>query len=361
MALLLLAHHVQGHHAIFALTVDHGLRTSSTAEARKVKNWCKAMGVVHHTLKWQHKTVTSGLQAKARDARYNLMTTWCKKHGVNNLLTAHTADDQAETVAMRMKRTSSPASLAGIWPETQWNGIRILRPLLLKRRKALRDYLNACGQKWIEDESNTNETYERVRVRNAKPNIGLAKVASHAQHVVASSKRQAKNWASTNCVMTQSGMLQFAPASLKRLSPIACDEALQKIIKLCGGTATELAKRQELLIWFESQSSPRRTLGRVVFVRTKHIICAAKEAARIDAMPQAVTSNAPVLWDKRFLITAPKGSSVVAKCYVNNMKRNDKIPYFVDQSLPIVQLSNHISIDAVQSLSAHVSATFIKK
>ncbi len=361
MALLRLAHAVHGSVGVVALTVDHGLRKSSAAEALKVKRWCRALGLEHHSLKWHHDTVSTGLQAKARTARYDLMTDWCDKHNIGILLTAHTADDQAETVDMRMKRTSSPASLAGIWPEAKWQGIRILRPLLLKRRSALRKYLHSCGQQWIEDQSNTDEKFERVRIRNGKPNINLAKVATIAQRQVMTAKREAESWAKKNCVIMPSGMLQFDAGTLTSISLIARDEALQKIITLCGGTETELAKRQELLIWFQNQESPRRTLGRVVFAKTKHGICAAKEAARIDARPQSVTSAAPMVWDSRFRITAPKGSSVIAKCYVKHMKRNDKLPFFVDQSLPVVQLPNHVSIDAMQSPSALVTAIFIKK
>ena len=361
MALVRLAHAIHGSNGVVALTVDHGLRKSSAAEARKVKSWCKALGLEHHTLKWQHGKVSTGLQAKARTARYDLMSAWCSKHGMGILLTAHTADDQAETVYMRMKRTSSPASLAGIWPEAEWGGIRILRPLLSKRRAALRTYLHSCGQQWIEDQSNADEKFERVRVRNTKPNINLVKTAAIAQRQVITSRREAESWAAKNCAMTQSGMMKFESGSLTSISLIARDEALLKIIALCGGTETELAKRQDLLIWFQTAGSPRRTLGRCIFVKTKHGICVAKEAARIDARPQEVKSATPMVWDNRFWITAPKGSTVIAKRYVKHMKRNDKLPFFVDQSLPIVQLPNHISIDAVQSPSALVTATFIKK
>lgn len=361
MALLRLAHNFHGSDGIVALTVDHALRKSSATEARQVKSWCKAIGIEHHTLKWQHVKIASGLQAKARAARYDLMTTWCIKQGIANLLTAHTADDQAETVCMRMKRTSSPASLAGIWPEAEWGRIHILRPLLMKRRATLRAYLRLCGQPWIEDPSNHDEKFERVRTRNSKPDINLAKLATLAQTQVIAAKRQAKMWTAKNCVLSPSGMLQFSSASLASLSISAHDEALQTIIARCGGTQTELAKRQDLSLWIIGSGSSRRTLGRVVFAKTKDGICAAKEAARIDASPQVITSTAPLVWDGRFSVTAPKGSTVTAKYYVKHMKRNDKLPFFVDQSLPVVRLANHVFIDAVQSQSAFVTATFIKK
>lgn len=361
LALLRLAYAIHGNKGIVALTVDHALRESSAAEARKVKSWCKTIGIEHHTLKWQHGKISTGLQAKARRARYDLMTAWCQRMGIGKLLTAHTADDQAETVAMRMQRTSSAASLAGIWPEAQWHGIDIVRPLLSKRRAALRNYLRSCSQQWIEDESNADEKFERVRIRNAKPNISLAKEASFAQKLVKAAKHQAEMWADKNLALAESGMIQFEPASFAHLSAAARDQALQKIIYLCAGSETERAKRQELLAWFEQGALSRRTLGRVVFAKTKTGIRAAKEAARIDAEPQTFTSAKPIVWDNRFRITAPKGSKVLAKCHVKHMKRNEKLPFFVDQSLPVVELSNHISIDALQSPSALVSATLIKK
>ena len=359
MALLRLAHAMRKD--FVALTVDHALRKSSAAEARKVKRWCKALGVEHHTLKWRHGKVATGLQAKARNARYDLMTAWCAKHGIKTLLTAHTADDQAETVAMRMKRTSSPASLAGIWPQAEWNSIHIMRPLLSKRRKALRGYLVSNGQEWIEDESNSNEKFERVRIRNAAPNIALASGAVKAQKLVTTAKREAKDWMAKNLMVTEAGMVRFSIPSFAILKDMSRDETLQKIISLCGGAATELAKRRELLNWLAAKDSSRRTLGRVVFAKTKNEICAAREAARIDAKPFPITSGKPVIWDNRFFVSAPKGSTIVAKISVKSMKRNDKFPFFVDQTLPVVRLPNNILVDAIQSPSTHVTATFIKK
>ena len=359
MALLRLAHEQQKD--FVALTVDHALRASSSAEARKVKNWCKSLGIKHHTLKWRHAKVVTGIQAKARTARYDLMTHWCANHGITILLTAHTVEDQAETVAMRMKRTSSPASLAGIWPEANWNGIRILRPLLSKRRAALRNVLRDCEQEWIEDESNFNEKFERVRIRNTSPGITLASEAVKAQKQVIRAKREAQTWKTKNLIVTEVGMARFATASLAPLCDMAQDEVLQDVIATCGGASTELAKRQDLLRWLNQKDSTRRTLGRVLFVKSKTEICAAREAARIDAKPVNVSSGKQVIWDGRFWIKAPKGSTIIAKLYAKDMKRNDKLPYYVDQAQPIVRLPNNILVDAVQSPSPHVTATFIKK
>ncbi len=361
MALLRLALEVHGAAGFVALTVDHALRKSSAAEARKVKAWCKVLGIEHHILNWRHSGINSGLQAKARKARYDMMTKWCVTHGVAQLLTAHTADDQAETVAMRMKRTSSAKSLAGIWPQTEWNGVRVLRPLLSKRRAALRGYLVAVDQQWIEDESNSNEKYERVRIRNSAPLIALAAQATHSQKQIEKAQQQAEAWIARELMVSQAGMLTFAISTFAKLGELSGDDVLQKIIHLCGGTPPELAKRKALLTWMSADESPKRTLGGVTFEKHQGTIRAAREAARIAAAPIKTISSQPVIWDNRFKVCAPKGSTILAKARLKSMKRNDEIPHFVDQSLPVVMLPGKIAIDALASPSPLVTATFIKK
>src|SRR5262245_41139441 len=84
------------------LTVDHGLRSESSAEARSVLAWAAALDLDGHCLRWGAGKPRSGIQAVARDARYRLMRQWCDDHGFGPIVTAHTLDDQAETVVMRL-------------------------------------------------------------------------------------------------------------------------------------------------------------------------------------------------------------------------------------------------------------------
>ena len=110
------------------LTVDHRLRAASAAEARQVGQWAAALGLSHHILEWAGEPKPkTGIQAAARAARYGLMAAWCRANGAELLLTGHTLDDQAETVAMRMARTASPDSLAGIRPLGDWQGLPLVR------------------------------------------------------------------------------------------------------------------------------------------------------------------------------------------------------------------------------------------
>lgn len=167
MALLLLADEwarANGGRAI-ALTVDHGLRKESAAEARQVGKWCKARGIEHHILRWKTKKPRSAIQAKAREARYALLTGWCRKNKILHLLTAHHLNDQAETLLLRLSRGSFIEGLAAIPAVSTRGGVRLLRPLLGVPKASLASLLAAKRQPWIEDPSNLNRRYARNAIR----------------------------------------------------------------------------------------------------------------------------------------------------------------------------------------------------
>ena len=147
------------------LTVDHGLRAEAAEEARQVKALAPRLGFAHETLHWGGDKPTSGIQAAARDARYDLMTGWCREHGVPHLLVAHTLDDQAETFLLRLARGSGVDGLAAMMPVTGVQGVQLVRPLLGVRKARLEATLRAAGFSWVEDPSNRNDQFARVRMR----------------------------------------------------------------------------------------------------------------------------------------------------------------------------------------------------
>jgi tRNA(Ile)-lysidine synthase len=164
---LLLADWVRGHGGqLHVLSVDHGLRAESAAECSRAAAMFAAIpNCSAHVLRWEGRKPTHGLQAEARRARYALLGDWCRAHGVLHLAIGHTADDQAETVAMRHAHGSGPVGLAGMAAVRPEDGVRLLRPLLSVSRGKIRDWLRARGQDWIEDPSNEQPRFERVRVR----------------------------------------------------------------------------------------------------------------------------------------------------------------------------------------------------
>ena len=115
--------------------------------------------------------VSSGIEAAARELRYSFFRQLAREAGVTKIATAHTLDDQAETVLMRMIRGSGVRGLGGIHPrivvedeDGEFSG-EILRPLLAIRRRELEQYLNDIGQTWREDSSNAEDRFTRNRVR----------------------------------------------------------------------------------------------------------------------------------------------------------------------------------------------------
>lgn len=168
LALLLLAHAALPGR-VRAATVDHGLRAESAAEAAAVARLCEALGVPHHTLPARVERAGEGLQAAARAARYAALAGWMAAEGLGVLLTAHHADDQAETLLMRLNRGSGVAGLAGVRAARpvpgSGGGLRLCRPLLGWRRSELEAVVAAAGIEPARDPSNRDEAFDRARLR----------------------------------------------------------------------------------------------------------------------------------------------------------------------------------------------------
>lgn len=157
---------------IIALTVNHNLRVEAQQEAAQVAEFCAKIGVEHHILRWEHLQLpTSKIQESARDARYALMTEFCDKNHIKHLLTAHHLGDQIETFFFRLARGSGLNGLACMQPQSQKNGINLLRPLLSFPKSRLIATLKQRNQDWIEDPSNQNTNYTRVRIRQQLQDI----------------------------------------------------------------------------------------------------------------------------------------------------------------------------------------------
>ncbi|PHP66143.1 tRNA lysidine(34) synthetase TilS [Zhengella mangrovi] len=152
---------------LLALTVDHRLRPEAAGEARQVADHCARLGIRHRTLAWSGPKPVSGLMEAARLARYRLLADAAAGAGCAAVLTGHTRDDQIETLSMRAGRGAG-RGLAGMAPATLYGGrIWFLRPLMAWRRQALRHELADRGLGWLEDPSNADPRYERVRVRGS--------------------------------------------------------------------------------------------------------------------------------------------------------------------------------------------------
>ncbi|MBE3639999.1 tRNA lysidine(34) synthetase TilS [Mangrovicoccus algicola] len=147
------------------VTVDHGLRPEAAAEAAGVARAAAALDLPHETLRWTGWDGSGNLQDAARRARQSLIGDWARRAGIAAVCLGHTMDDQAETVLMRLARGSGVDGLSGMSERRQALGILWLRPLLGLRRAALRDWLAAQGIGWVDDPSNADPRFDRVRAR----------------------------------------------------------------------------------------------------------------------------------------------------------------------------------------------------
>jgi tRNA(Ile)-lysidine synthase len=191
---------------VAAATVDHGLRAESAGEAAMVAAVCADQGIPHETLPM---VVPPGnLQSEARSGRYAALGEWMARGGHGALATAHHADDQAETLLLRLNRASGVAGLAGVRSRGRVPGttLALLRPLLGWRRAELADVVGAAGIKPALDPSNDDPKYDRARLRAALAGadwLDIPAIAASAAHLAEADA--ALDWATARewreCVM----------------------------------------------------------------------------------------------------------------------------------------------------------------
>ena len=157
---------------LVAVTVDHGLRPEARREAVAVKRFAATLGVPHRTLRWTGRKPSTGLQEAARLARYRLLAEAARKAGAQHVLTAHTLDDQAETVLIRLTRgsgISGLAAMARVAPLPGEGGLALVRPLLEVPKARLLATLHKAGVAYADDPSNRDPRFTRARIRAAMP------------------------------------------------------------------------------------------------------------------------------------------------------------------------------------------------
>jgi tRNA(Ile)-lysidine synthase len=170
-ALLVLAVRWRAAHApaleVKVATVDHALRQDSRAEAEQVALLCQRFDLPHQTLTWDGAKPETGIEESAREARRGLLASHARSLSAGHIVTAHTLDDQAETVLMRLAAGSGPAGLVGIRPEEKRDGLVWLRPFLAVPKQRLVLTLQRNGIAWSEDPMNRDPRFQRPRLRQA--------------------------------------------------------------------------------------------------------------------------------------------------------------------------------------------------
>ena len=321
---------------ICALIVDHGLRSGSGREAEQARDWCSGVGLEAKILTWRGEKPSSGVQAAARNARYALLARAANEGGYGSILTAHSADDQAETVAMRRARSINEAGLVGMKDAIfiaagAGEPVKLLRPLLSFTREQTTATVMHYGQDYIDDPSNEDVTFERIRMRKkisaAQPGssdcrLTLLNIAKTAGEGMASRRKEDEaifkslggtftQWGGVFLSLTQleSAGTSALPAALTvrlvravsgadhapslKAGEAAAKGALEAGTAVLGGT---LIKRVRDRLWFVRE--PGAILGRTNIPAPE---------------PVKVPAGASILWDGRFIITAGDGAPLTVK------------------------------------------------
>ncbi|WP_289079362.1 tRNA lysidine(34) synthetase TilS [uncultured Thalassospira sp.] len=316
MALALLTHEwcqARGG-AILAITVDHGLRADSAQEAQWVGDQLSEHGIEHVILRWQGTKPSRAVQEQARRARYDLMDQLLADRGILHLLVAHHAGDQAETIAMREMRGPTPLGQAGMSARRFMKHARVLRPFLAVNKADLVATLQSRHQAWVEDPSNRNEKFERVRVRNQLaddpgPSRHRADIARERRTLEQSIGRLLAGF-----VTLHGNGVALCARSLFMTGhhdDTARIYAVGQVVRTVGGAGYMPAfdSLAGALARISENPSARLSLGGCVLHARRDQVCVYRERGRLDgaAVHQAVTMDVSadvktgsVCWDNRF-------------------------------------------------------------
>ncbi|CAM8648707.1 tRNA lysidine(34) synthetase TilS [Sphingobium cupriresistens] len=169
---------------VAAVTVDHRLRADSAGEAAMVARWCADQDIAHATLT-PDRPVAGNVQAWARALRYRLIEAWRAAQGIDWIMTAHHADDQLETMLMRLNRGSGVGGLAGVRARSEAGAGRVIRPLLGVRKAALEALAQVEGLPHVHDPSNADPRFDRAALRKALADASWLDVQAAARSAAA--------------------------------------------------------------------------------------------------------------------------------------------------------------------------------
>lgn len=347
LALLSLVHRWRGPDAAtVVLTVDHDLREGSRAEAETVAQAAKVLGLPHAILTWRHGPVAGRVQARARQARYDLMAAYCTAHGIPALLTAHHLDDCAETFLMRLKRGSGLDGLAAIPEEGSWAGLTLLRPLLDVPKARLVATVQAAGLPFVTDPSNADPRFERSHVRRDMQTLEGLGFTAEAMALSARRLRRARagldaavnTFLGTHSARSAAGYASVDLEALQEAPEEIALRTLQKLIGAVGGSLEplRLAKLEALQAALKTDPGKGHTFGRCQIVPQQGRLYVFREMRKEGLPVLDLQPGARTLWDNRFRIalSAEAGGPVTVRALGEEGLRALKVREGLSASMP---------------------------
>jgi tRNA(Ile)-lysidine synthase len=314
LALLLLLDHWARDRGgrVEALTVDHALRPGSAEEAAELGKLCGQKGISHSVLTWRGEKPSTGVQAAAREARYQLMRAWCERQGVLHLALAHQREDQAETFLLRLRAGSGLDGLAGMAAASETAELRVLRPLLAAPRESLRGFLRASGVDWFEDPSNSDPGFERARLRAALPDLARAGLDSAKLWEICHALGRLRANADQVCAAFLARAVRLDPLGFAWLDleafraapPLLAKRALSAILVTVSGASYGPGGRPLARLHAALTGAARRsaTLGgcEIRVMGKRCLFWREVSAIKPAPLPMPRPGGRAVLWDGRF-------------------------------------------------------------
>lgn len=318
---------------LHALTVHHHLRPEADEECNAVAAQMKKWGIPHTILHWKHDGVHSNIQEKARHARLDLLEHYCKEHGILHLAFGHHADDQKETMLMRLERGSGLFGLSSM-PMVRYAGdVRIIRPLLGCSKDSITDYLKEHKLSWSEDPSNHNEAFTRVTFRKEWQSIEASRLVDaatnlgHARHFMMDELAVA---AVHTVQLYPFGMARLDLPHYKTLHEELATRLLASLLQTIGGgdVPPRFEKLMRLHLHLHTSPTVKKTLACTSIVPKGDHIFFFKEPAHVQSAPLTVTQTGSYIWDERFVceITLPEHLSEVQITQAKPTDINISIP-----------------------------------
>ncbi len=339
---------------IFPIIIDHNLRLESYKEAQEVNKISKNLGFKTNVKKVYSKIPSGNIQNWARKIRRNLLCETANKLSAN-LILAHHFDDQAETLFMRLAKKSGLDGLQGMQSISVWNGVSIIRPLLIFKKKELNNYVVSRNIIFFEDASNKMLKFERVRTRYLLDKIkegwpcvseDLNKFSNINKRLITKIKFLFTDWVDHNILIDKTGSARVNYDNLKIIfekSNVFAISIVGKLIQTIGGNEFPPKRKQtyELIHSMLFKNFKNKTLGNAkIFLKNNHLFFL-REHRNLD-LNMEIIKGKNYLFDGRFIIISKKSGNLISSLGDDLNLINNKNPFYkykksINKSIPCLQ------------------------
>ena len=346
---------------VFPIIIDHNLRLESHKEAQEVSKISKKLGFKTIIRKIYSETPSGNIQNWARKLRRELLCETANKLSAN-LILAHHFDDQAETLFMRLIKKSGLEGLQGMQSISVWNGIFLIRPLLIFKKKELSSYVVSKNIIFFEDASNKMLKFERVKTRYLLDKIkerwpyiseDLNKFSNINNKLLKKIKFIFTEWVEQNILIDKTGSARVNFDNLKTIfekSNVFTISIVGKVIQTIGGKEfpPKRKKTYDLICSMLFNNVNNKTLGNVkIFLKNNHLFFIREN--RNLKVKMKIIKGKTYLFDGRFLIISNKSGNLISSFgnnlnIINNQSPFYKYKHIINKSIPCLQTLEGTSI-----------------